>query len=164
MHHVLVASPKDIAKVVICKQVFQADTRLSKHTDKEVLYLIPPTTLHSSVEVGIFGESGKIFLGCLALVAVVFDGELFQSPLYINAGVVPNVIKEGVELIAKQFPQSVVCHTLVEHGSHYVVDTGVLRQYDSYLAALRIKPTLSFGFLAGQFAIVGNDGNLITKV
>ena len=152
---VAITTPKDIAKVGIGKGSIHNESCLSKHIEEEELYFAPPTLIFGTVKVRVFCHACKILLGCNLEVPVVLGGKSVDCFSYLLAGVVIDILQEGVEVLTKQLTESVVCYTLMQDGAHNVLSACMVRKDDYYLASLRVIPTFGSGTSASKSLGVG---------
>ena len=107
---IAVASPKDIAKLVVCENVtvILVKSYLVKHIEESTLYLLPPACLLGILKVGILCQACKIFLRRCTEIPAMLGCKLGNALPDIIVSVSKDIIKERVEMLAKQLAQPMV--------------------------------------------------------
>ena len=119
-----------------------------EHGKKHALYLLPEAVRHV-LEVRLLGQRCKILLsGNTEVTAILPKSQLRNAPAHVHVCCFIHIPQERVEVLAKQLPQTVVRNGLMQQRMNSVLDVGMVRDDNSYLARLRIKETLGMMHLA----------------
>ena len=148
MNKVLIASPKDIAQLIVRKLDIQPDASLSQHAQEETLHLAEPSRIITDTL--ILSQLRQILLRSRTHVPAMLACQADNTLLHLNRSVGKHVVQEIVKPVAKQLAQPVVGHGLMQHRLHDVVHAAMVTKHHSDTSATAVIPALRTGTLAAQ--------------
>ena len=149
---VLVASPQNVAKFVVCKSLalITLQTDGMKHIQEHTLDGLPPSTLHGTLKVGALRKPGKIFLCSSAEVPEVLLGKIHDFPADTFLGILKHVVQEIIEVCTEELTQAVMGYSLMQHSLLNIFNVTMILNHDGNLASMSVIETLRLLALTGQ--------------
>ena len=159
---VLVATPQDVAKLVVgditdnTLIVFQA--KGFKHIQESPFDLVEPVVypwpVFGILKFGVLSQLAHILFGSFPHIAIILVGQLVNAVTNLEGGTLIGIIKEGVIVAAKQLSQSMVGYTLMKDGLYNIRRATVVAHHNDDAIRLRIIPALGILLPGRELLIV----------